>query len=193
MRRHPWAPALATLLLAGACGKRPAVVPLPSPCGPGQRNPSAGTWQFVAQSRPDSAMEGRFDGTATIEKDWISVVVPRAMLTVPPGNSENWRNLTVRAFVATDFCSGNWKAVAQARPVNVFRFIDFGRTKWSERRTVSVDEPLRFLVPIPPGASLSTSRLAFEMEWVYVFGTFGDTDSRFAFSGPIEFAGPAKR
>jgi hypothetical protein len=189
---HPQASAALLLLVAGACAKAPKVAPLPSPCGPGQRNPERGTWQFVAQSRPDSAMEGRFEGTATLENNWITLVVPRAMLTVPPGNSENWRNLTVRAFFATDYCSGTWKAVAQARPVNVFRFIDFGSTKWTERRTLPIEEPLRFVVPIPPGAAFSTSRLAFEIEWVYVFGTFGDTESRFAFSGPIEFTSAKK-
>jgi hypothetical protein len=61
----------------------------------------------------------------------------------------------------------------------------FGGTNAGERRTLAVEEPLSFLVPVPPGASLATSRLAFELEWVVVMGSFGDTDSRIAFSGPI--------
>jgi hypothetical protein len=135
-------------------------------------------------------MEGRFEGTATYENGWLMVNVPKSMVTVPPGNSENWRNLTVRAFVAANYARGNWTAVAQSRPVNIFRFLNFGATKWSDRRTLALEAPLSFVVPVPPGATADNSRLAFELEWVFVMGTFGDTDSRIAFSGPISAIRP---
>lgn len=140
---------------------------------------------FVAETGADSALQATVGGTATFDRGWLRVTVPRVVVTVPPGNPENWRNLTIRPFIATDYRPGDWKAVGESRPVNVFRFIDFSATRWSERRTVSVDQPLSFLVPIPPGAAPATSRLAFELEWVVVMGSFGDTDSRIAFSGPI--------
>lgn len=143
---------------------------------------------FVAETGVDSALQATVAGTATLDRGWLRVTVPRAVLTVPPGNPENWRNLTIRPFIATDYRPGDWKAVAESRPVNVFRFIDFSATRWSDRRTVSIEQPLTFLVPIPPGALAATSRLAFELEWVVVMGSFGDTDSRIAFSGSISAA-----
>jgi hypothetical protein len=171
-------PILAAAVLAAACSHQKVMVaPAPSPF--------PATFGFTATSAADSAMEGRFEGTAVYDHGWLTVSVPRTSITVPPGNSENWRNLTVRAFVATNYQRGEWKAVAQSRPVNVFRFLDFGATKWSERRTVVLEQPLSFVVPVPPGATAANSRLAFELEWVFVMGTFGDTDSRIAFSGPI--------
>jgi hypothetical protein len=166
------------VLSIGACSRQqPVVAPAPPPPPP--------TFQFVAVTGADSAMEGRFEGTATLADNWLQVVVPRSTITVPPGNSENWRNLTVRAFLATDYQPGLWKAVAQSRPVNVFRFIDFGRTNWSDRRTLPIEQEFRFMVPVPPGASLATSRIAIELEWVFVVGEYGETESRIAFSGPL--------
>ena len=174
---------LAAAIFASACSRqKPAVAPTPAPF------PSAFT--FTATSAADSAMQGTFEGTATYENGWLTVTVPKSTITVPPGNSENWRNLTVRAFVAANYERGNWTAVAQSRPVNVFRFLNFGATKWSDRRTLTLEAPLSFVVPVPPGATADHSRLAFELEWVFVMGTFGDTDSRIAFSGPISSARP---
>ena len=177
--------AVAVAVLATACSRsKPVVAPPPAP------TPFPVSFAFVATSAADSAMQGTFEGTASYDKGWLTVRVPRTTVTVPPGNSENWRNLTVRAFVATDYRPGAWKAVAQSRPVNVFRFLNFGATKWSERRTLELEQPLSFLIPVPPGATAATSRLAFEMEWVFVMGAFGDTDSRIAFSGPISATPP---
>jgi hypothetical protein len=135
-------------------------------------------------------MEGTFEGTATYENGWLKVTVPKTTITVPPGNSENWRNLTVRSFVAANYGRGNWTAVAQSRPVNIFRFLNFGATRWTERRTLTLEAPLSFIVPVPPGATAENSRLAFELEWVFVMGSFGDTDSRVAISGPISATPP---
>ena len=175
--------ALAVAVSGAACSSsKPVVVAPPAPF--------PATFAFVATSAADSAMQGTFEGTAGYENGWLTVKVPRTTITVPPGNSENWRNLTVRAFVATDYRRGDWKAVAQSRPVNVFRFLNFGATKWSERRTLELAQPLSFLVPVPPGATAATARLAFELEWVFVMGTFGDTDSRIAVSGPISATPP---
>lgn len=174
---------VAVAVLATACSRqKPAVAPAPASF--------PATFAFTATSSADSAMEGRFEGTATYDQGWLTVSVPRTTITVPAGNSENWRNLTVRAFVATNYQRGDWKAIAQSRPVNIFRFLNFGATKWSERRTLPLEEPLSFTVPVPPGATAANSRLAFELEWVFVMGTFGDTDSRIAFSGPISATPP---
>lgn len=170
---------IAAIILAAGCSRaRPAAVPAPAPAWP-QR------FDFVAETVADSAMEGTFEGSATFDGGWLTITVPRATVTVPPGNSENWRNLTVRAFVASDYRPGEWKALAQSRPQNIFRFLDFGSTPWSARRTLPIEKPLSFVVPVPPGATAATSRIAIELEWVFVMGTFGDTDSRIAFSGPI--------
>jgi hypothetical protein len=175
--------ALAMVFLSAGCSRaRPAIVPAPAPF--------PASFSFVATSPADSAMQGTFEGTATYDASWLTVKVTRVTITVPPGRAENWRNLTVRAFVASNFRPGDWKALAQSRPVNVFRFLNFGATNWSERRTLILEEPLSFVVPVPPGATSATSRLAFELEWVVVMGTFGDTDSRIAFSGPISTTPP---
>jgi hypothetical protein len=169
---------LSGLLATVGCSSRPHVAVLPTPAFPQ-------TFSFVATSPADSSLQGTFEGTATLANGWLTLTVPRITLTFPPGDAESWRNLTVRAFVATDYSPGNWKAVAQSRPVNVFRFIPFFTRKWSERRTVTLEQGVTLTVPVPPGATAATSRLAFEMEWVYVMGTYGDTDSRTAISGAI--------
>jgi hypothetical protein len=177
---------LATTALAVAASGCARSKPTVSP------KPYSGTFSFIAQTGADSALEGRFEGTASVENNWVTVEIPRTILTIPPGSPENWRNLTVRAFLATDYQPGSWKAAVQSRPVNVFRFIDFSRTENTVRRTLPLETPLRFLVPVPPGASLATSRLAFELEWTFVMGSYGDTDSRIAFSGPLPVpAGPS--
>lgn len=176
---------LALASLATACSHRkPVVAVAPAP------TPFPVVFGFSASSGADSLMEGTFEGTATYADGWLTVTVPKTTITVPPGNSENWRNLTVRSFVAANYGRGNWSAVAQSRPVNVFRFLNFGATRWTERRTLALEAPLSFLVPVPPGATAENSRLAFELEWVFVMGSFGDTDSRIAFSGPITATPP---
>ena len=174
--------ALAVAMLATACSRqKPVVAAAPSPF--------PAVFTFTAKGTADSLMQGTFEGTATYANGWLTVNVPITTITVPPGNSENWRNLTVRSFVATNY-PGDWKAIAQSRPVNIFRFLNFGATRWSERRTLTLESPLSFTVPVPPGATAANSRLAFELEWVFVMGSFGDTDSRIAFSGPITATPP---
>ena len=171
---------LALAIITTACSQQKPVVasaPLPAPF--------PATFTFTATGAADLAMEGTFEGTATYENGWLRVTVPKTTITVPPGNSENWRNLTVRSFVAANYGRGDFTAVAQSRPVNIFRFLNFGATRWTERRTLTLEAPLSFMVPVPPGATAENSRLAFELEWVFVMGSFGDTDSRLAFSGPI--------
>ena len=176
---------LAVAALATACSRQqPIVAAAPTAA------PFPVAFSFSAIGEADLAMQGTFEGTATYENGWLKVTVPKTTITVPPGNSENWRNLTVRSFVAFNYGRGNWTAVAQSRPVNVFRFLNFGRTNWTERRTLTLEAPLSFLVPVPPGATAENSRLAFELEWVFVMGSFGDTDSRVAFSGPISAMPP---
>ena len=176
---------LAVATLATACSRQqPIVTPAPAP------TPFPVAFTFTARSQTDLAMEGTFEGTATYENGWLKVTVPKTTITVPPGNSENWRNLTVRSFVAANYGQGNWTAVAQSRPINIFRFLNFGATRWTERRTLTLETPLSFIVPVPPGATAGNSRLAFELEWVFVMGSFGDTDSRIAISGPISATPP---
>ncbi len=173
---HRWLATTVLLVVASACSRaKPVVTP----------TAAASAFAFVAQTATDSAMEGKFEGTITVENNWLTVEIPRGIVTVPPGPPENWRNLTVRAFLATDYKPGIWKASVQSRPVNVFRFIDFTRSQNEQRRTLPLETSLRFLVPIPPGASLATSLLAIELEWIYVMGTAADTESRIAFSGPL--------
>jgi hypothetical protein len=168
--------------VAGAACSRQKPVVTPSPFSP---------FTFVAETEGDSVLEGRFEGTATASGSWLTVVVPRGLVTVPPGEAATWRNLTVRAYLATDFKRGEWKAVAQSRPVNVFRFINFGQSNSGVRRTLPLEEPLTFMVPIPAGATAATSRLAIELEWTYAVGRYGETDTRIAFSGPLSMA-PAR-
>jgi hypothetical protein len=148
------------------------------------------SFSFVATSPADSAMQGTFEGTATYEAGWLTLKVPRVTITVPGGKAENWRNLTIKAFIASNFARGDWKAPAESRPVNVFRFLNFGATNWAERRTLTLETPLSFVVPAPPGATPATSRVAFELEWVTVMGSYGDTDSRIAFSKAIDTGPP---
>jgi hypothetical protein len=184
MSRSP-ARILAVAMLAAACSRaKPVVAPAPPP------PPFPASFVYTARTSADS-IEASFEGTATYSSGWITVSVSRSVITLPPGNPENWRNLTVRAFLATDYRPGDWKAVAQSRPVNVFRFLNFSnRDKWAQRQALALEQPLSFVVPVPPGATAATSRLAFEIEWVYLMGAYGDTESRIAFSGPISATPP---
>ena len=164
--------ALAGLAVLGCAGRRVRVEPTPD-----------ATTSFVAQGVPDPQVEGRFEGTATIRGGWIHIVVSKAQLVLPPGDRETWRNLRVRAFLAVDYNQGSWTAAVESRPVIVWRFMDWpANSPAGTRRTVPLNDTLRFLVPIPPGANLSTSRLAFETEWTFAVAGYGETDSRFAFT-----------
>jgi hypothetical protein len=157
-----------------ACAATPRPQQAPVPVG------------FIAQTLPDTIVEGAFEGTATLSNGWMNVVVTRATLTFPPGVAERWRSLTVRAFVAIDYRSGRWKAPAESTPINMWQFIDFPRGAPSQNRTtVGVKDTLRFMVPVPPDASLATSRIGFQVEWVTLSKNYGQTESNFGFSAPL--------
>jgi len=141
---------------------------------------------FAAQTAHDTIVEGAFEGTAVIRDGWITMVVPKATLTFPPGPPERWRSLTIRSFLAVDYRLGAWTAPVESTPVNVWRFLEFPRGPAPEGRTsITLKDTLRYLIPIPPGASLAMSRLAFEVEWVTLYKGYGQTESNFGFSGPL--------
>jgi hypothetical protein len=148
------------------------------------------TFAFSAQTSPDTLLEGLFEGTATIRDGWITVEV-KPTLTFPPGPQERWRSVTIRSFVATDYRPGIWKTIAVSPPVNVWRFLDFGRGPATPaRRSMVIPEMMHFQVPIPKGANLETSRLGFELEWVTLYRDYGQTEQNYAFSGPLAAAPP---
>ena len=157
-----------------ACSHKPPPAITPAP---------RQTFEFTAESSPDS-VRLRVTGNATIDSGWIRVQVVETQVTLPAGRAENWRGLTVRSMLATDYRRG-WTSVAQARQVNVFRFLDFSKSPSEGPRSLKVEQPLSFMVPIPPGAVLADARLAFELEWVFIYSGYGETESRVAFSGPI--------
>src|SRR5689334_21846153 len=95
---------MAAAVLTAACShQKPMVAPVPAPF--------PATFTFTAIGPADSAMQGTFEGNATYDNGWLTVTVPKSTITVPAGNSENWRNLSVRAFVAANYGRGNWKPV----------------------------------------------------------------------------------
>lgn len=165
-----------TIFLLQACSRNPPPVePLP-----GDRI------SFVAQTSRDTIVEGAFEGTAVSRDGWIDVVVSRTTLTFPPGPPERWRSLTIRSFVAVDYRRSGWTAPVESTPVNVWRFLAFPRGPAPQNRTsVTLDSALHFLIPIPPGASLTTSRLGFEVEWVTLFNGYGQTEANYAISEPL--------
>lgn len=141
---------------------------------------------FAVQTAHDTIVEGAFEGTAVIRDGWISVVVPKTTLTFPPGPHERWRSLTIRSFLAVDYRLGAWRAPVESSPINVWRFLEFPLGPPSQSRTsITLKDTLRYLIPIPPGASLAMSRLAFEVEWVTLYKDYGQTESNFGFSGPL--------
>jgi hypothetical protein len=141
---------------------------------------------WIAQTLPDTIIEGVFAGTATLSNGWMNVVVTRATLTFPPGAAERWRSLTVRSFVAVDYNAGTWKAPAESAPINMWQFIEFPRgAPLQSRSTIGVKDTLRFMVPVPVNASLATSRIGLQIEWVTLFKEYGQTESNFGFSPPL--------
>jgi hypothetical protein len=152
---------------------------------PGMPAP-AESFSFTAQALPDSILDGSVEGTATVDGKWITVVVTGARLTVPPGSRDRWRSLTLRSFLAVDYRPGPWKMLAQSAPINVWPYLEFPRESAGSGKTpIVINKSMTFLVAIPPGASITTSRLAFEIEWVTLFKGWGETESNFAFSQPI--------
>jgi hypothetical protein len=167
---------LAVLVSAAACSHQaPVTVPVPAP---------ALSLPFSIAT-PEDTVRGYFKGTARQTGTWIDVTIDTATVDVPAGRPELWRGLTVSAFVAADFNRGDFRAPAEARPVNVFRFLDFSKSDYGAKRTVRIESPLHFLVPIPPGAALSAARLGIQMEWVFPYGGYGESDTRLAFTQPL--------
>jgi hypothetical protein len=160
------------VLLAAACSHPATAVVRPAP---------PLTLPFSV-STPDDSVRGHFKGTARQDGNWIDVTIDTAVVDLPPGRPELWRGLEISAFIAADYNRGDFKAPAQSRPVNVFRFLDFSRTDNAGRRTLRIDTPLHFLVPVPSGALLGASRLGIQMQWVFAFGGYGESDSRIAFT-----------
>jgi hypothetical protein len=161
---------------SAACARNPSpVAPLP-----------VETISFSAQTGRDTIVEGAFEGTALVRDGWIDVVVSKTMLTFPPGPPERWRSLTIRSFVAVDYSRTGWRAPVESTPVNVWRFMAFPRGPAPQARMpITLDSALHYLIPIPRGASLATSRLGFEIEWVTLFNGYGQTESNFGISGPL--------
>jgi hypothetical protein len=156
------------------------------------------TFAFTAETPADTVLTGTFAGTATIHDQYISVVIPRASISFPAGEAMRWRGLVIHAFVAADFAGGSWRAPVESRPTNLWRFLDFPPRPLAVRTSIALNEPLRFLVPIPPGTDLAKARLALEIEWVSLFARTGETvlkygqpESNIAFSGPIVLSRPA--
>jgi hypothetical protein len=178
MIRHSIAFAVCTLTLLACAGGPPAqTAPVPM--------------SFTTRTLPDSIIEGSFTGTLTMKDGWMDVVVTSGELTFPPGPAERWRSLTVRSFVATDYAKGSWKTAAESTPVNMWQFIDFPRGAPQQSRiTIAIKNALHFKVPVPPGASLATSRIGFEMEWVTLFKDYGQTEANFSFSAPLSASRP---
>jgi len=170
-----------TAVLLQACSRNPP----PAEPLPGDRI------SFAAQTSRDTIVEGAFEGTAVSRDGWLDVVVSTATLTFPPGPPERWRSLTIRTFVAVDYTRAGWRAPAESTPVNVWRLMEFPRGAPPGARTpITLDSALHYLIPIPPGASLGTSRLGFEVEWVTLFNGYGQTEANYAISNPLATTRP---
>lgn len=164
-----------SILFAACAWNPPPVEPLPGE-----------TITFAAQTGRDTIVEGAFEGFASVRGGWIDVVVSRTTLTLPPGPPERWRSLTIRSFVAVDYRRSGWKAPVESTPVNVWRFMAFPRNPAPQvRMPITLDSALHYLIPIPPGASLATSRLGFEIEWVTLFNGYGQTEANYAITEPL--------
>jgi hypothetical protein len=165
-------------LLQGCAANRSHPNPLPS---------TERTMSFSIQTGRDTIVEATFDGTAVIRDGWISVIISKATLNFPPGPPDRWRSLTVRSFVAADYGRGTWKAPVESTPINVWRFMEFPRIAPTNRNRIEIilTDTLRFTVAIPPGASLATSRLGLEVEWVTLYNGYGQTESNVGFSAPL--------
>src|SRR4051812_30946579 len=88
---------------------------------------------------PADSVRGRFVGVARMDGSWMRVDIDTAVVDIPPGRAERWRGLTISAFVAADYRAGDFRAPAKARPVNVFRFLDFSKTADESPRTLRVE------------------------------------------------------
>ena len=144
------------------------------------------TISFTALTSRDSIVEGTFEGMAVSRDGWVDVVLSKTTLTFPPGPPERWRSLTIRSFVAVDYRRSGWRAPVESTPVNVWRFLTFPRGPAPKGRTsITLDSALHYLIPVPPGASLDTSRLGFRVEWVTLYNGYGETESNFGISGPL--------
>jgi hypothetical protein len=172
---------IAGLSLFSACARNPPpVAPIP-----------VETISFSAQTGRDTIVEATFAGTAVSRGGWIDVVVSKTTLTFPPGSPERWRSLTIRSFVAVDYSRSGWRAPVESTPINVWRFLAFPRGAAPQSRTsITLDSALHYLIPIPPGASLATSRLGFEVEWVTLFNGYGQTEANYAISEPLAATRP---
>src|SRR4051812_6596495 len=107
--------AIAVLLTAaGACAHHPQIAPTPD-----------ATFDFTAATTVDTVLTGSFAGNATIHEQYISVVIPRASISFPPGEAMRWRGVVLHAFVAADYTGGSWTAPVETRPTNLWRFLDF--------------------------------------------------------------------
>jgi hypothetical protein len=180
MSRHRLSLVAGSILFSACARNSPPVAPIPGE-----------TISFTAQTSRDTIVEGAFAGTAVSRDGWIDVIVSKTTLTFPPGPPERWRSLTIRSFVAVDDRRSGWRAPVESTPVNVWRFLVFPRGPAPQSRTsITLDSALHYVIPIPPGASLATSRLGFEVEWVTLFNGYGQTEANYAISKPLAATRP---
>lgn len=166
MRKSTAIASVASVVLSGNCASVPVQHTSDAPS----------VISFVASSlRPQFSpalfvVRGRFEGTATIGMNWISIRVPQAAVVFAPGGDPlQWQDLQLSAVLVTGSPNGGWSIASQSLPTQLFRLLGFTTADTVAGAPVDtlrvLRDTLRFQVPIPPSGSLAKTWLAFEFVW----------------------------
>jgi hypothetical protein len=164
MHRSTTLTLIATVLMGANCASVPvnqnrsATVVIPFVAN--SLHPQFGTSLFHVR--------GRLVGTASIEHNWISILVPRAAVVLMGDDPLQWQSLRVSGILARGSPIGGWSIATRSLPIRLFPLL--GLTTADTVAGASVDtlrilsDTLRFQVPIPPGGSLAKTWIVFEFE-----------------------------
>ncbi len=165
MRDRPRAPSarwtLGVTLMATvvACtGYRP-------PAGPQPRTPVPTAFN-VTSFRSAYGIDVRFAGTADVAGEWMQVIIRSGAVRAYQQDPTQYRNLRIRAAVATCTAGGHWALASESLPVRVTAALaseDAG--SGLDAGTHELRDTLRLNAALPPGTRLDRAWMAIVVEW----------------------------
>jgi hypothetical protein len=113
-------------------------------------------------------IQGRFEGTVTVQGNWLEVEVLSGALRGFQGDAVHYSDLRVRATVASCISGHASEATSESRAVKLGPVFGIGtRVAGPDTALRVMHDTLRFSVAVPRGTSLDRSWLAFVLEWPF--------------------------
>lgn len=131
----------------------------------GQGAPGQQLHFAVSSIRSQFGIQGRFDGTISVQDRWLYLVVPTgAVRTYQVDREDHW-DLRLRAGLVS--CAGrSFEVVSEGRAARLAPVLGLSQdAAFLDTTLLSFRDTLRLDVGVPPGTDLASSWIALIFEW----------------------------